>query len=82
MVVVVIVVVIATLQRKQLLLLRRYAQENDTWGEDYKREEGEDADFQPKLPATLILDVDKKPTRPGEEEEELIEEDLAVSLSN
>ena len=56
----------------------RYAQENDTWGEDYKRRGDDESDFQPKLPATLILDVDKKPLRQGEEEEEAIEEDLMV----
>ena len=56
----------------------RYAQENDPWGEDYKRSAGVEAGFHTKLPATLILDVDKQPAKQGEEEEEIIQEDLRV----
>ena len=56
----------------------RYAQENDPWGEDYKRGPDADPDFRPKLPANLILDVDKKPAKQGEDEEEIIQEDLRV----
>ena len=65
-------------ERWSQFFFKWYAQENDTWGEDYKRGAGKDPDFGPKLPATLILDIDREKKKTGEEDEEIIGEDLKV----